>query len=130
MIRKIDLTGRAPFAYMIGSFFQLKQEEVEKFESYYSNIIDKIYNKTYSEKEMDDFFTSGKYSIITSENLFNLAAELQAKDKQNLLILLEKIFPQQERNTNKYFQEIYEKLKIGIEKSCTINKNHFLMQNK
>lgn len=129
MIRKIDLTGRAPFAYMIGSFFQLKQEEVEKFEPYYSNIIDKIYNKTYSEKEMDDFFTSGKYSIISSEDLFNLAAELLAKDKQNLLILLEKIFPQQERNTNKYFQEIYEKLKIDIEKNYTINKNHFLMKD-
>ncbi|KUJ54633.1 MULTISPECIES: hypothetical protein [Chryseobacterium] len=131
VLRKVNPFSRSPFAYIVGSFFEIyERDTLYAFEQFYTTFF-KEFKIIEALEEMQKVAGKSNFTLISSHHILNMLLEIEKKhnDKKLLYNKLEELFPLHDRNdpfTNLIVQNIEKSIESIFLK---INEDYFLMKD-
>ncbi|WP_291138342.1 hypothetical protein [Flavobacterium sp. UBA7663] len=130
LLRSIEPLKRSPFAFIIGSFFEIYNSDIlNGFEKFYS-IFFENFKIEYALQEMKKTCKKSDFTIITSNYVIDTLLEMESKsnEKEKLIKMLNETFDQDSKIEKKLAEEIKEKIIQEFE-NHKIDKDYFLMND-
>lgn len=130
ILRSIEPLNRSPFAFIIGSFFEIYNSDIlNGFEKFYS-IFFENYKIEHALQEMKKTCKKSDFTIITSNYVIDTLLEMEQKstEKEKLIKMLNETFDRDSKIEEKLANEIKGKIIQAFEEH-KIDRDYFLMND-